>query len=383
MPLIDDRGRLFGRINLIDALVLAFVLVLVPIAYTAFALFRTPAPRITAVEPAQVPLGLEMRVKVKGTGLRSLFRAVIGEMPASAYLFENEQSADVLFSNVPPGKYDLALFDGVQEVARVKGAITVLTPPRPPMTRVRLTGAFIGLDARRAAELARGQRFPAAGDALSEILAIGAPRPDERWIRTTDANVAAPVSGILQVPALVRTECQMIENAECRIGGVPIGSRAVVPLPGTNGDLRLVIDEVRPDVDAQPAEVTLHVVAQPGLVDLISVGDADDFGGVDVGRAATVAAIANKQTVAGERAVRLSESTADVIVESKTPDRFTACDLVLRLGLDQTSAGWRYKGQAVRVGAPLSFVTRTYTIRGSIQRVLVREAAAGAKTTDQ
>ena len=77
MPLIDERGRLFGRMNLIDALAILVGLVLIPVAYTGFLLFRTPAPRITAVEPAEVPLGQEMRVKVKGTGLRSLFRANI------------------------------------------------------------------------------------------------------------------------------------------------------------------------------------------------------------------------------------------------------------------------------------------------------------------
>src|SRR5262249_55617911 len=154
--------RLFGRLNLIDALVAMLVVVLIPIAYTAFLLFRTPAPRITAVDPAQVAVGREMRVKVRGTGLRSLFRANIGDLPASAYLFENENSADVLFANIGPGTYDLSLFDGVQEVARLQRAVTILPPSAPPTAKVRLAGSFIGLDAARAGQLTAGQRFPAA-----------------------------------------------------------------------------------------------------------------------------------------------------------------------------------------------------------------------------
>jgi hypothetical protein len=378
MPVIDDRGRLFGRMNLIDALVLVLVVVLIPIAYTAFMLFRTPAPRITAVEPSQVPLGLEMRVKVRGTGLRSLFRANIGEMPASAYLFENERSADVLFSNVGPGKYDLSLFDGVQEVARLKGAVTILPPPIPATTKVRITGALIGLDAGRASQLARGQRFPANGTPSTEILAIGKPRTDERWIKTPDSNVATPVSGIVQAPVLLRTECEIGDTNECRIGGVAIGARAVVPVPGTNGELRLLVDEVRPDIDPQPAELVFRVITNPDVADLIKVGDADDPGGVDAGHAATVAAVINRQTVTGERAVRLAESSGDLVVESKTPDRFAACELLVRIGLDPTTAGWRYKGQPIRVGAPLLFTTGMYAVRGSIQRITIKTPSGSA-----
>jgi hypothetical protein len=379
MSIIDDRGRVFGRINLIDVLVLLFLVALVPIAYTAFTLFRTPAPRITAVEPANVPVGTEMRVKVKGTGLRSLFRANIGEMPASAYLFESERSADVLFSNVQPGKYDLALYDGVQEVARLKGAVTVLPPAAPPMTHVRLLGAFVELDAARAQQLATGQRFPSSGPAATEILAIGKPRVDERWIKTVDATIATPVSGITQVPTLIRTECQVVETGQCQIAGVSVGTRASVAVPGTNGQLHIVIDEVRPDVEPQPADVTLRVVAQPSLADAIKVGDTDDAGGVDRGYAAAVTAVLNKHAVAGQRAVRLAESSGDLIVEANTPDQFVSADVVLHLGLDPMAGGWRYRAQSIRVGAPFLFVTGAYTVRGSIQSVTLRTPASAAK----
>jgi hypothetical protein len=40
LALIDDRGRLFGRVNVVDAAIGAFALVLLPIAYGTFLLFR-------------------------------------------------------------------------------------------------------------------------------------------------------------------------------------------------------------------------------------------------------------------------------------------------------------------------------------------------------
>ena len=54
MAVIDDRGRLFGKVNFIDALVGVLVLGLIPLAYGAFLLFRVPAPKITSLSPTEV-----------------------------------------------------------------------------------------------------------------------------------------------------------------------------------------------------------------------------------------------------------------------------------------------------------------------------------------
>ena len=49
MPVIDERGRLFGTINLIDLGVILCAAVLMPLAYGAYVLFHTPPPRLTGV----------------------------------------------------------------------------------------------------------------------------------------------------------------------------------------------------------------------------------------------------------------------------------------------------------------------------------------------
>ena len=46
MSLVDDRGRVGGSINLIDAIVVVLIVVLVPLAYGAYLLFRTPAAKL-------------------------------------------------------------------------------------------------------------------------------------------------------------------------------------------------------------------------------------------------------------------------------------------------------------------------------------------------
>ena len=57
MALVDEQGRLFGRVNLLDAILAVCILGLVPLAYGAYVLFRTPEPRLTAVDPPRSSSG--------------------------------------------------------------------------------------------------------------------------------------------------------------------------------------------------------------------------------------------------------------------------------------------------------------------------------------
>src|SRR5262249_40494399 len=153
--IVDDRGRVLGRWNLVDAALVAFFVLLIPIAYAAFLLFRAPSPRISSVtaapfnyieERASGGSLLRGKLKVLGTGLRPTLRATIGEQGAIAYIFENPTSADVLFGELAPGTYDLVLYDGVQMVARAPKAVVVPAPPKPSTARVRIVGYLVDLD---------------------------------------------------------------------------------------------------------------------------------------------------------------------------------------------------------------------------------------------
>src|SRR5258708_33900064 len=118
------------------------------------------------------------------------------------------------------------------------------------MTSVRLRGAIIELSSARAGRVAAGQHFPSTGAAVTEILGIGKPRSAERSIRTIDTSVVALVSGIWQVPVLVKTECQIVETGQCQIAGVSVGTQAVVAVPGTHREFPTVVDEGRPHTPA-------------------------------------------------------------------------------------------------------------------------------------
>ena len=150
MPLVDDRGRLFGRINLIDAALAALVFILLPIGYTAVRLFRVPLPEIQSVEPAAQPVGPGRRLRLNGRDFRPYLKvfvspagepfSLIARTPVGIegrLLVETPSVVEVELPTVPPGTYDLYLFDETQQAA-YRASAFVLTPPADLTVRVRV-----------------------------------------------------------------------------------------------------------------------------------------------------------------------------------------------------------------------------------------------------
>src|SRR5262245_16219279 len=133
MRLVDNDGRLFGRVNLVDALVVLFVVGLIPVAYASMQLFRSPTPHLRSVERAEINredrrlangLEIQQKLKLRGDHFTPILRAFIDDTPAIGFAFEDPTSADVIVGNIPMGTHDLILYDGVQEVARLPRAVT-------------------------------------------------------------------------------------------------------------------------------------------------------------------------------------------------------------------------------------------------------------------
>lgn len=346
MSVIDQHGRLFGRVNIIDALVVLFVLGLIPLAYGTALLFQPARPRIDSVtrvditnEERRIIAGgslLAAKLKIKGTGFNPMLRASVGGAPALAFVFENPNSADVLVGPTPPGAHDLVLMDGVQEAARSVGAVVI---DNPSTRTLRAEGWLTNLTPATAGEYRIGTAF-----ATHSVVVLGPVRPARSRIRMGDLNADIPIDGRVERAAVLELHCDpqgadfRTGQEPCTIGGQPVAGvpPVTVVLPGNIG---FSIAELFPPAAPRRARILIRLGSgfEGGLA---TVGDRDAL--LD-SRAGVVAA------------VRGQEITIDA-------------------GLDESREGWRYRGRPVTPGAPFTLATDRYEIRGEVQSVTLLPA---------
>ena len=339
MTLIDREGRVFGRFNLVDAAVAAFIVLLLPIGYATFLLFRPSRPVIESVtrvevtkEERRVAGGslLTAKLKVKGRGFNPLLRAAIGSTSAMGFVFETPNSADVLVGLVPPGKHDLVLFDGVQEVARAREAVEIQATGGPS---VRAYGWLTSLGAAEAEALKLGFASEPTAPGAFQIVAIGPLRPARARVAIGTQAADLPLPGRFERAAELVLRCDWPSTATCTIGGEALTQPPpiAITLPG---GLRFEIDEIAPPDEAKSAVAHLRL-AMP-MVGL-KTGDRD---------AIVSASAAEITAVAGNM-------------------------LSLKLGVHDSREGWRYRGQLLTPGSTLMLRTASAAVIGTVIDVSV------------
>lgn len=145
MPMLDDRGRLFGRINLVDSAVLLAALLLLPLGVATYRVFRMPPPEIVKIDPAALRINGDRRLRVEGRNLRPYLRAFVTpagqpvafvDIPANPneaeFLVERPDRAEVRLQMLGLGSYDLYLYDERREVAHRSSAFTIVPASAPP-----------------------------------------------------------------------------------------------------------------------------------------------------------------------------------------------------------------------------------------------------------
>jgi hypothetical protein len=188
MTIVDERGRLYGRVNLIDAAVAAIVLVLIPFAYGSYLLFRSPPAKVLGINPSRLYQGNDLKVEIQGQDLRPFMRVSFNDVQGRTFLISSPQSAFVDLPALGAGVYDVVLYDYSQEVARLPKALTIMPLAPTPAVEMEVTGAFVGVTPEQLAELKQGLRFPPTGEAQVEVrrryvCSVTPPRiRTDRWV---------------------------------------------------------------------------------------------------------------------------------------------------------------------------------------------------------
>ena len=306
MTVVDERGRLFGRLNLFDAVLLLLVLGLIPLGYAAYALFRERPPRLLGVTPAVLRLSADPQtVVVTGEHLRPYMRVSAGTHQATGFIFKSTTEAEVPFAKLPPGEYDLVLYDQAQERSRLPKALTILPSALPP-TEMVAVGAFGNLDAGGAAKITPGLELTGAG----KVLAVGRPVPDLTQVFSAPGRVGVPIADALRVPAAVLFRCYVrTEQGRpyCMLDDTAIERTNVLLLATPLGNTPFQIEQVRSPHPLEPVPIQVRLTGHPSVLSLIRAGDVDLAGTTN-----ELALIATVERVGGVR--RTSEATGEVDV---------------------------------------------------------------------
>ena len=346
--MIDGQGRVLGRFNLVDALLVVFLLGLLPLAYATYLLFRPAAPAITSVERVEITREerrlaggslITAKLKVRGSGFTPMLRAALDSTPAIGFVFENPNSADIIVGDLPPGTYDVVLLDGVQEVARAAEAFTL---DAAPVQRVRAAGYLLNLTAEEAKAFHAGSAHP-HGDARVKVLAVGPTRPAHARLNIGNNTTDIPLNDRVERRAVVSLTCDpRADDEACSIGGVPLrGPQPTVTLPSNVASIRFAIEELFPDTVPQRVQAVVRAAGGDELRSIVA-GVTDDL--LDE-RAATVNRVAGNTMNDGIRTIELH----------------------LTLGADPSREGWRYRGQLLRPGSALSLTLNNVVIHGVLQ----------------
>jgi hypothetical protein len=291
MTVIDDRGRLFGRLNFIDAIVVLLALAMVGFAAVGYSLFRLPHdPVIDAFRPATVTEMQEQRVKIEGRNFLPYLRAFIKRSDGKdfvkrpqehesidaftivnntriTFLLESPTFAELQIPALPAGTYDLRMYNDTKLVFERPRAV-VVTPVVPkegpqwvPTGSVIAYGVFTNLrpDTDTAA-IRSGAHVVSGGVTWGDLLAVEAPRPDVAPLAVANRPVGAAVLNRVQIPAKLRVRC-VIDDVVCRIDGAQVAPKTV--LAGTVGAQPVTFRITDVESDREPSDIGPRTFQSP------------------------------------------------------------------------------------------------------------------------
>jgi hypothetical protein len=254
MAVVDDRGRIGGKVNLIDAVIGVVVLGLIPVAFGAYLLFRTPTPTLLAVTPSTLNQGGNLRVTISGQNLRPYMRVTFNGIQGQSFLIGNTTYAYVELPDLKPGTYDVGLWDYRQSIAMLPKALTILPLAPTPTMEMQVKGTFKGIAPERMKNIKAGEQFPPTGTPMATVLSVGTSMPSAVQVRAGAAVLTVPIGGQTDLQAELRVQCFAVSNPDgsvrCAVAGpvqqIDIAPGSILQLSGSDGWLPFQIADVLP-----------------------------------------------------------------------------------------------------------------------------------------
>jgi len=311
----------------------------------------------------------DVDITIHGTGFRPFMRLSFDNHQGRTFMFGDATTALVHASDLPPGIYDVILYDNAQERARLPKGFEVVAAPRP-QALVDLIGAFTAIAEPLAAQIK--PELPIAG--LGQIARVGRPQPaSTRAIVGPSELLNVPSNNAVNIPAVIRASCAVAPrggSAVCSALGNPLMRDAVLSVPLSGGNALFQIDEVRVADAANTIDVRARLTGERAVVDRVRRGDRDverpnEFSmGAEIISASPVARATSSVIVAAQ----LQAGAIPAI----TAGDLATVEVVIRVPAHQTADGWWYRGQPMIGGRSFMFHGPQYELSGTVLTIATK-----------
>jgi hypothetical protein len=370
MTVVDQEGRVLGRWNVLDVSIVLIAVLVVPLLYGGYLLFRPVPATLTAIEPARVSVGEDSDVTVRGTNLRPYMRVSFNDRQGRTFMFSEPTTAKIgLPEELPAGIYDVILYDQAQERARLPRAFEVVALPRPRVA-VDLIGTFTAVPQHLVARITPELEL----EGLGQIRQVGKPAPSQTRIVTGPAELQnIPAESAFNIPALIRASCNLTQRggfATCVALNTSMSQDAVMTVPTPAGPVMFQIDQVRSALDPNVIDVRVRFAGPREVVERLRVGDQDLPRNNVFASGATIAQLSGVTPAPG--AVVIS---APLRPQGEAPavlaGEMATINATLKVPVQSTPDGWSYNGQVLKAGRAMVFYGRDLEVNGAILGITV------------
>ena len=193
--------------------------------------------------------------------------------------------------------------------------------------------------------------------------------PGRLRVRAGDITLSVPTAQT-DLPATLKLQCWFATNLDgsvrCMMSGpdqpAVVAPDSVLTLKGPQGWLNFQISEVHLGSAPATVQARVRLLVTPEMLTEMKAGDVDTSPNARAqGHAATIV------SVGAARAVSASESAA----RAPLGGAGRVVDATVRVPVEQAAAGWTYKDQPFKTGAPFTFETSRYIVQGEVGDVVL------------
>lgn len=365
MTLVDDQGRLFGRWNLVDAMIGVALLTAIPLIYGGYLLFRPSMPSLASIEPARILQGTNPEIRIRGGNLRPYMRISFGTHQGQRFLFANENEAVVPIGEIPPGSYDVILWDYAQERARIPNGLEVVATPRAE-TQLELIGAFTGVTETVAAAITDGVAAPPLG----QVTRVAARQPSSTRTSLGATLVDVPSPGLFNVPAVIRGACSLVVrggSAVCMAGDTLLMDDAVLRVTLAGASAMFQVDQLRLDGPGQTLAVRVRFAGDRAALDLMRNGHRDVRRQNELAAAATISELGGARQAPTSVGVAIPAGPG--MLQPFVVTELSSREATLQVPAQRVADQWTYAARTIKAGGTFTFNGPDYEVRGVVLSV--------------